>query len=789
MVSTEAMGAIRYLAGRGLRASRGGWLLVLVLTTVTVGVSTGAVRVGRATLQAHPRLMDAVDAPDVTLGIGNPDNPEPGSFVSVDQLRALDGIARVDLARSTLGTQVDDEGRLDPSNTTGLIVALEGTPTVPVLRGRWPADDTPDEVAISTGAARLFDVDLGDRITYAVLTFAEVDELMQAGADRGGTTVDPVVVGIVGSTAIDGPPEAPTDGSLLIAGPAFLDAHPGVGTYQIASVWLQPGATMDALLRELEIQFGPTLDVTTRTEVESSVRRAVRPEAIAITALGFATALAGLVITAQAIARQLGADRDSVTLLAIGVSRRQRAAERWLQVALTVVVGTTIGLVAAIVVADRLGAVGVADAFDHLAVADPEVTIAALGATAMALALGALALVSAWRGAAALPGRVRTAPSLIASLAARAPMWVRTSVTLTDRRSGTASAARAAIAGTATSVIAVVAIITFGSSLDALVSTPAMYGQDYDLSAWDGYNAIDDDEITETLLADDDVDRVSRTAVSGGTVDGRETELMGLDDLTIGPSRTSGRDPAATDEVLLGRRLARRLRLNLGDDVVVAVGGQTERYEVVGTGVVPASGGDGAVFTLDGLRRVAPEAPVGSQLVRLRDDAHLDAVVGRFNEVFGCQADCELTPPSPPTDIAYLDRVSSLPEWSAAAMVAVGVAMTIHALVLVARRSRRAVAVLRSIGATRRQAARCLFTQATVIVGVAVVVGLVLGLVAGRAVWQLFANELGVVPTPQPDLGATASAVTGLIALALVVASVPSWLTARRPPAVALRAG
>lgn len=782
------MGAIGYLARRGLWASRGGWLLVAVVTAVTVAVSTGAVMVARATLQAHPHLMDAVGAPDVTLGIGNPDNAEPGSFVPVDQLRGVEGIERIDVARSTLGTQVDAEGRLDPSSTTGLIVALDGVPTVPILRGRWPADDTADEVAISTGAARLLDVDLGDRIRYAVVTFPELDQIVETGAERGGTIVDPVVVGIVGSTAIDGPPEAPTDGSLLIAGPAFLEAHPGVGSYQIASVWLQPEATVTVLLRELEVQFGPAFEVTTRTEVEASVRRAVRPEAIAITALGLAAGLAGLVITAQAIARQLAAHRSSLTLLAMGLSRRQRAAERWLQAAAAVATGTVIGVVGGVVVAQRLGAVGVADAFDHLAAGDPELTVAALGTTMIAIALGALALVSSWRGAAALDATGRPGATWTASLAAVAPTWVRTSVTLTDRRSGTASAARAAIVGTATSVVAVVAIMTFGSSLESLVSTPALYGQDYDLSAWDGYNAIDDDEITDALLADAGVERVSRTALSGGTVDGRETELMGLDDLTIGPRRTAGRDPAATDEVMLGRRLARRLHLRLGDDVAVTVGGQTERYEVVGTGVVPANGGDGAVFSLDGLRRVAPEAPVGSQLVRLRDGADPDAVVTRFEATFGCEGDCDLTPASPPTDIAYLDRVSNLPQSSAGAMVAVGVAMTIHALVLVGRRSRRAIAVLRSIGATRRQAARCLFTQATIVVATAAGLGLVLGLVVGRAVWQLFADELGVVPTPKIDWSGTGAAVTGLVLLALLVASVPAWLTARRPPAVALRA-
>lgn len=270
---------------------------------------------------------------------------------------------------------------------------------------------------------------------------------------------------------------------------------------------------------------------------------------------------------------------------------------------------------------------------------------------------------------------------------------------------------------------------------------------------------------------------------------GREAGLIGLDDPAIGVTRTAGRDPSSADEVLVGRRLARRLGLHLGDQLAVVVGDQHESYEVVGTGVLPSGGSDGAAFTLEGLLRVAPDAEVGFQYVRVRDGVDPDDVVRRYVEAFGgCPDDCDIAAPSPPSDIAYLNRVGSLPSWSAGAMLAVGVAMTIHALVLVGRRSRRSIAILRSLGATRWQAARCLLTQATLIVVTAAGIGLVLGVVVGRAVWRLFADELGVVPAPRTSWVVTGVSVAGLIVLAVLVAAVPSWLAARRPAAIALRA-
>ena len=81
------------------------------------------------------------------------------------------------------------------------------------------------------------------------------------------------------------------------------------------------------------------------------------------------------------------------------------------------------------------------------------------------------------------------------------------------------------------------------------------------------------------------------------------------------------------------------------------------------------------------------------------------------------------------------------------AALAVG-AIAALALTLIAsvRRRRRDLALLKALGFTRRQLAGTVAWQSTIAVGVGVVIGVPLGIVAGRELWDLFAHELHVVP-------------------------------------------
>jgi ABC-type antimicrobial peptide transport system permease subunit len=102
------------------------------------------------------------------------------------------------------------------------------------------------------------------------------------------------------------------------------------------------------------------------------------------------------------------------------------------------------------------------------------------------------------------------------------------------------------------------------------------------------------------------------------------------------------------------------------------------------------------------------------------------------------------------------------------------------------RRRRRELALLKTIGFTRRQLAGSVAWQATVAAVVGVAAGLPLGVALGRQLWDLFAREISAVPQPTVPASVIAVAI-GAVVLANVVAAVPGLVAARTPAALVLR--
>jgi ABC-type lipoprotein release transport system permease subunit len=114
--------------------------------------------------------------------------------------------------------------------------------------------------------------------------------------------------------------------------------------------------------------------------------------------------------------------------------------------------------------------------------------------------------------------------------------------------------------------------------------------------------------------------------------------------------------------------------------------------------------------------------------------------------------------------------------------------MLAHLLVTSVRRRRRDLAVLKTLGFARRQVSATVIWQATTLAGLAVLVGLPLGVAAGRWAWMPVADRLGVVPVSVvPALVLTVVALTTVLA-ANLVAAVPAWMAARTRLAIVLRA-
>jgi len=114
----------------------------------------------------------------------------------------------------------------------------------------------------------------------------------------------------------------------------------------------------------------------------------------------------------------------------------------------------------------------------------------------------------------------------------------------------------------------------------------------------------------------------------------------------------------------------------------------------------------------------------------------------------------------------------------------VALALTLLASV---RQRRRDLALLKTIGFVRRQLAAAVAWQATVAAVVGMVVGIPLGLVTGRWLWDLFARQIYAVPYPTVSVVSVILVALGTLVLANVVAAVPARNAARTPTALMLR--
>jgi putative ABC transport system permease protein len=70
---------------------------------------------------------------------------------------------------------------------------------------------------------------------------------------------------------------------------------------------------------------------------------------------------------------------------------------------------------------------------------------------------------------------------------------------------------------------------------------------------------------------------------------------------------------------------------------------------------------------------------------------------------------------------------------------------------------------------------------------ISLLIGIPVGLAAGRWAWRLFSDQLGVIPSPVVPAGALALIAPATILLAILASVVPGRMAARMRPGVVLR--
>ncbi len=107
---------------------------------------------------------------------------------------------------------------------------------------------------------------------------------------------------------------------------------------------------------------------------------------------------------------------------------------------------------------------------------------------------------------------------------------------------------------------------------------------------------------------------------------------------------------------------------------------------------------------------------------------------------------------------------------------------------MTATERRRDIAVLRSIGFTRRQGMTVIGAAATSMALVAAAIGIPLGILAGRFGWNAVASGLHVEPGTIVPLLSLLALALGLVAFSYLVAMVSARRSLRSGPGAMLRA-
>jgi FtsX-like permease family/MacB-like periplasmic core domain len=807
-----------------LRTRWRAWLGLGLLVGVAGGVVIALVAGARRTDSAYSRLRDAQRPFDSIVFDGGflGNLPVPPNFL--DRVAGLPEVAESGrfMTLADNGGVTSQGQRIGEPDFVQTIVptddaAVELLSRQKLLEGRHPDPSAVDEAAINFTVADRYDLDVGDGFELELLTDSlarafDLPDTLEPGEMRAFR-----VVGVFASAG-DFPPRTLGDGAGFVDfTPAFAAASPEFAAQKAMAVRLANSRDdvlafqrgVERVIGNPDIRFDDVGTFSVALQ-HSSTERAIDVLAVALWVLAALAVAAAALIVGQSLARMAAIESfENPRLHALGFTRVQLVGLGVVRGAVPALGGALIAIVIAFGLSP-LFPLGLA----RTAEPDPGVRfdgVAMLGGAAvLVLTVSLLAAVAGWR--ASRLGREADAPvagapvSRIGNALARAglPSTAVTGVrmALETGRGATAVPVRTTLVGAAIGVAAVAGALTFGAALDHLFENPRLYGWNWDVTVGDGYGPDAYEDVVPALAEERTIEAMGAATFGAVEVEGREVFVLATDDVkgSIGPTVIEGRAPTAPDEILLGTETLDQTDASIGDSVAVrfvgtfqgeASGDVPKRdLRVVGRGVLPEQSDigldDAGAVTYEGLRALGP----GEDLPRNFFPVEFAAGVDPDDGLADLSDDVGLytVPLQRPTDTVNFGRVDAFPLLGAGLFTLTAVAMLTHLLLSSVRRRRRDLALLKTLGFTRRQVSYAVAWQAATLAAAALLIGLPLGIAAGRWAWSITATQLGVAAEPAVPPLALSLVVPIAIGLAILIASVPAWFAARARAAVLLRA-
>jgi putative ABC transport system permease protein len=792
-----AWGGLLLYARAEWRARWRSLLVIVGLVALTVAAVVATLTGAGRSETAFDRLRTATRASDAIVV---PPDTQRNPAAAVASIAAIDGVERA-TARSELFVRPAGADDLFPDYNLWADAPLEaptatGLDTPVITTGRAVDPSRAREIVVSEKLAATLGVRVGDTMTLESMTSAWVD-LAFNGGDPGppdGPKVEVEVVGLSRTPADFGRMKG-----VLHLSPAFVDRYGDqLRAYNGVHVRLSDKAlrqmrsgTLRGLDEDIDAGPSPFGDAAATDDGLGTIATALRLVALV-------AALAGAAVTALALARLTRlALRDRRILAALGWTTREFVEAAVLVFAPWLLVGVAFGLLVGVLATSR-ALVGLARQIDPTpgsVVVDVRVVV---GSALIAVVVALLVVIIAARRGVSVAKRRTRAP--LGQVQVRHPLpmvlGVRHALMGETARGGRAS--RSALVVTAAGLAGAVAALMVGASISRLQSDPLLTGQGEGRAIDSGESVVAYDRALALLEEDDRVEMLAGVHVIFGI------SSDGSDDLTalaydvkrgdLGASIVRGRIAQQPDEVAVGPVTLDRLGKHVGETVELRGDAGRADYRIVGVMLFPEGDfkhDEGVALTASGADRLVGDVHDAGSLHVVRFDwaqgvdAHAaDKRLAASGLQVGTNENALL-----PASVSNLGQVESLPRVLAALLVLLSVVTIGHALSVSVRLRAHELGTLRALGMTPRASTGIVATQALTIVGVAVAIGVPVGLVLGAQIWSLLANHAHVVVRAMSPGSVLAKYVLAVAIAAAVLTVVPAWRSFRLRPTDALRAG
>jgi len=830
----------RFRFGATFGRRRSGYLALVLLVALLGGLAMGSIAAARRTQSSYPEYLAA----NRTSQLGGtsaqflpgqpPPNNEGYAPAIIGRIKRLPHVTHVD---SVIGINVlplDRQGHVANINLDfGLTFA--GTlgyglvdDRVTVLAGHLPSQNARHVFLVDQVALEKLHLHLGQQLTFGIYSNAQV-----VSPEFGPTTRPRSVFTARLAAVVLSPRDLVQDDVDISSGNViFTPATTGplIGccdSFTETAVGVSGGpAAVSAVQREIAsfvpTGFGP---FTLTTTAVAKAERAIRPESIAIGAFGVIVALAGLLVAAQLIGRQLRSETgDAAVMRALGADPSMTAADGLVGVLGAVVVGAVL-------------AVGVAVALSPLAPLGPvrpyypypgvsfDWTVLGGGFALLVVGLGAVALALVRRYS---PRQMATRADRVVGRHSRllssvsnslpAPALVGARFALEPGQGADPVPIRSVMMGSVLALLIVMSAVIFGASLNSLVANPPLYGWNwnYELTSLFGSGNIPAAQSDRLLHADRDVGSFSGAYFDVEKIDGQPVPVLAERPGTpVQPPVLTGHGLETPGQVVLGAVTLADIGKRVGQSVVLSVRDpltgriDSARLWIVGTATMPTIGGGGGIHLEMGSGALVPDGAIPAAFresisnsfasgpdaifVRLRPGVSESSALPALKRIAGATSNQNnsgvvVKQVERPAEIVNYKTLGATPSVLGATLAGATVLALGLTLLAAVRRRRRDLALLKTLGFTRAQLGATVAAQATVAVMIGIIFGVPLGIVAGRFLWDLFANDIHAVPVPAVSAWTTALIALGALVLGILVSYVPGRIAARTPAAAVLAA-